>query len=94
MFDIELDFWGLKGGEGSNKEKLKQMLNSEPSQAGQIETAAWKKLGPLNIDKIIKEHKIEFDNTLEYKEIHRLNGRNQNYYGQVNSQNQPEGFGR
>jgi len=69
------------------------MLNTQPEKAWKESIDKWKELGPLNLEKIIHDKKIIFDHELAYKELIKADDR-YDYFGQVNSKNQAEGFGR
>ena len=49
--------------------------------------ATWDRLGPLNLESLVRDNEIKFDQDLEFQEVG-------NYYGQVNSKGEKHGFGR
>ena len=69
------------------------MLGSEPDKADPRAIAKWRELGPVDLEKLIEDKKIEFNPNLQFTVLENFDG-NSNYYGQVNDFNEPEGFGR
>ena len=60
---------------------MQTILEAEPLKICTRALEKWKHLGPLNLEKLISEHKIEFDYKTLVKTYIRYNDLNCDYYG-------------
>ena len=74
---------------------MQEIFESEPA-SNYIDTVLekWNELGPLNMKEILKEYEIQFNQQNQVVEISQVEGKNADYYGQVNENQEAHGFGR
>ena len=100
LFELELKHWKLDP-ESEVIRKLQQIMESEPNHTTERTLGIWKQIGPLNLEKLVRENKLEFQkehfihDVKEIKEYTSADLTKADYIGQINSEDDKrEGFGR
>lgn len=60
LFKHELKHWKINDPPDDVKKKLQELFDSEPSKANNITGGKWKKLGHLNLEKLIEENRADY----------------------------------
>ena len=77
LYDLEMKYWKLQ----PSREKMQKILDSEPQKVCEKAIEKWNELGPLNLEEIIAEGKIEYDESKDIKVLHKYKGYNKDYFG-------------